>query len=100
MNISNNTIFQNSFTFDPGGQIATAVISGNQFAFGGVTTTYNGTGAGNVMSAIGNLYNGSVTLSGTWSIAEFGGALISGSLTNTSTGLVGVNFPGSSGLAS
>ncbi len=100
LNITGNTIFQNSFTFNPGGQISTAVITGNQFAFSGVSTTYNGTGAGNVMSATGNIYNGSVVLSGSWSTAEFGGALISGSLTNTTTGAVGVNFPGEAGLAS
>ncbi len=100
LNISGNTLFQNSFTFNPGGQISSAIVSQNQFLFGGMSATFNGTGAGNVMSATGNVYNGSVTLSGSWSIGEFSGLILSGSLTNTTTGAVSVNFPGEAGLAS
>jgi hypothetical protein len=100
LNISGNTLFQNSFTFNPGGQISSAIVSQNQFLFGGMSATFNGTGAGNAISATGNIYNGSVTLSGSWSLAEFSGLLLSGSLTNTTTGAVGVNFPGGAGLAS
>ncbi len=102
LNISGNTLFQNSFTFDPGGQIATAIISQNQFAFGGMTATFNGTGSGNSMSATGNIYNGSVTLSGIWSVADFGGLLLSGTLTNTTSAgsAVTINFPGQAGLTS
>ncbi len=100
LNISGNTLFQNSFTFDPGGQIGTAIISQNQFQFAGITTIFNGTGAGNALSATGNIFDGSVTLSGSWAIAEFSGLILSGGLTNTTTGAVSVNFPGQAGLAS
>jgi hypothetical protein len=100
LNITDNSILHNAFTFSPGGQISTAVVSHNQFLALGGGATFNAAGGGNAMSAQGNIYNGSVTISGSWSVADFSGEVLTGRLTNSSTGSVSVNFPGQQGLAS
>jgi hypothetical protein len=99
LSITGNTVYQGSFTFKPGGQISSAVVSNNQFLNLSGGATFNGTGGG-ALSALGNVYNGSVTLSGSWGVGEFGGLLLTGSLGNTTSGSVAVNFPGAAGLAS